>query len=342
MAPEFGEITAPESCRETELCTWAIEVLDNTIAGENVSIRVIDGPAGIWGDTEGQGISFIPSLGSTAQQAEFTVVLDDGLGGTAEQVLTVDIEPRTDFRGLVGEKGALPSALGNQCALFEIPGSGFVWVDREDYSVRTIHNDTGDLTPLSELPPSKTIPVAVDHNVASPFLSCHVALAPNGGFFILETTTQTLLHYGANGSFLRKVALSGVSTGVEVFAPLAGDTYVFLDTIQDFPFASLYFIDVMQLLDTAYGTLEEAEEATSNRTGKIALSVVTPADWSSEYLWIGPDRIRLESTVQRIGFVDFSFEGDVLQRRCSMKRRSPEWFQPTLNCICRWRRRMAD
>jgi hypothetical protein len=314
VAPQFGEITEPEGCRETEQCLWSVEIIDATVAGDKVAIRVVDGPAGMWGDTANQGIVYVPPLGSTVDSAEFTVEIDDGLGGIAEQVLTVDVEPRTDFRGIVGQKGALPSTTGNQCALFEIPGTGFIWVDREDYSVRMIRNNTGDVTPLSELSPAAIIPVAVDHNIESPFLSCHVAVAPNGGFLLYEATTQVLLTYGADGTFLRKTPLQGVSSGGEVFTQLNGSTYVFLDTIQDFPFAALYFVDVNTgSLDTTYGSLSDEEDANSEKTGKIALSIVTPADWSSEYLWVGSDRIRLlNRQFSAQGFVDFSFDGQVL------------------------------
>ncbi|MEC8025119.1 MAG: CARDB domain-containing protein, partial [Myxococcota bacterium] len=312
--PEFGEIEAPPDCRETEACYWNVEVIDETIAGADVAIRVVDGPAGMWGDSANQRIVYVPPLGSTAVNTDFTVVLDDGLGGTAEQVLQVDVEPRTDFRGLVGQKGALPTDVGNQCALFEIPGTGFLWVDREDYAVRLVRSEEGDQTPLSDVSPHLTIPVAIDHNVESPFLSCHVALAPNGGFFLLETTTQVLLQYGADGTFIRKIAVEGVSSGVEVFVPFAESTYVFFDTIQDFPFPALYFIDVRTgTLDTDYGApLEDAEEG-DPKSGKIPLAIVTPADWSSEYLWIGPDRIRLlNRQFSALGFVDLSFTGEVI------------------------------
>ena len=67
-----------------------------------------------------------------------------------------------------------------------------------------------------------------------------------------------MLQYGADGTYIRKVGLDGVTAGVEVFTPFAGSTYLFLDTIQDFPFAALYFIDVVDgSLDTNYGVAPE-------------------------------------------------------------------------------------
>ena len=204
--PVLGEVTGPEVCNETALCTWSFAVTDE--APDTLKWTILDGPLGMWAASDGE-IQYVPPLGSTATVVTATVqATDKGKKGDVAQ-LTFSIHPPAQkFEGIVGALGTMPKGADKSaCAMVEVPGSGFGYVRTDSSTIRFF------LSPTASTDAQAPVLVQKDLPILEPLLSCHVQALPRGGFAVLELTTQTLLVYGNDGSYQKQIDIEAMSGG---------------------------------------------------------------------------------------------------------------------------------
>ena len=315
--PVLIGVVKPDGCHETELCQWTIQAEDTTATP--LSYAIANGPLGMWVNSTGE-VFYAPPLGGTAENVSVSFEVSDKANAKVVGSFSFQIVPPEGFEGKVAaaNTGQMPLSQGTACPLVEIPGTGFAYVDRGDYSIRFFH------LPSASSGYSDLLKISDSYNPESKNLSCHLEPLTSGGFAAFDLDNSTVLYFGQDGTPRGKLNLNALTSGL------------YADMFRAVGDSSLAFIDVSQpprvvVVDTASGQLDPTWGGNlDDEVGTGTPGILELHDGSNEvfpyefYLHPGDGFVRIYNRYfDSEALIDYAADGSILgqhvigEDRCS-------------------------